>query len=221
MGEMGEIRGRERGASRRAPHQSDARGRDRAERPHTPVRIRNLSETGALIEGASLPGGRCPGPVRGDLQVAATIAWSGGGRCGVRFDRPTPVRMDWQAGATRMAAFATSGGSTHSRPRRAPPPPRRPLRRPRAPHPTGGATQPRHQARRRAGLCPAAARNDGRRADRRASSSSTTAARCRASTWRARSSPTSRHPDRRRPAGAVERIGMEDLRARLKRKPMA
>jgi hypothetical protein len=63
-----------------------------------PVRIRNLSETGAMIEGAGLPEAGMPLILmRGDLQVAATIAWASGGRRGVRFGGPTPVN-EWTGG---------------------------------------------------------------------------------------------------------------------------
>lgn len=63
-----------------------------------PVRIRNLSETGAMIDGAGLPEAGMPLILkRGDLQVAATIAWAAGGRRGVRFGGPTPVN-EWTGG---------------------------------------------------------------------------------------------------------------------------
>lgn len=63
-----------------------------------PVRIRNLSETGALIEGAGLPDAGMPLILkRGDLQVSAVVAWAAGGRRGVRFDGPTPVN-EWTGG---------------------------------------------------------------------------------------------------------------------------
>ena len=63
-----------------------------------PVRIRNLSETGALIEGAGLPeAGRPLLLKRGELQVPATVAWAAGGKRGVKFDGPTPVN-DWTGG---------------------------------------------------------------------------------------------------------------------------
>ncbi len=62
------------------------------------VRIRNLSETGAMIEGAGLPEAGMPLVLlRGDLQVAATVAWAAGGRRGVRFAGPTPVN-EWTGG---------------------------------------------------------------------------------------------------------------------------
>jgi hypothetical protein len=66
-----------------------------------PVRIRNLSETGAMVEGAGLPEAGMPLILmRGDLQVAATIAWAAGGRRGVRFSGPTPVN-EWTGGKPR------------------------------------------------------------------------------------------------------------------------
>jgi hypothetical protein len=66
-----------------------------------PVRIRNLSETGAMVEGAGLPEAGMPLVLtRGDLQVAATVAWAAGGRRGVRFSGPTPVN-EWTGGKPR------------------------------------------------------------------------------------------------------------------------
>lgn len=63
-----------------------------------PVRIRNLSETGAMVEGAGLPdAGMKLVLARGDLHVSAVVAWSAGGRRGVRFDGPTPVH-EWTGG---------------------------------------------------------------------------------------------------------------------------
>lgn len=63
-----------------------------------PVRIRNLSEHGALIEGAALP------PVgsslilrRLQLEMRATVIWSDNGRCGVRFEGMIAV-AGWRAG---------------------------------------------------------------------------------------------------------------------------
>lgn len=66
-----------------------------------PVRIRNLSETGAMVEGAGLPEAGMPMVLmRGDLQVAATVAWAAGGRRGVRFGGPVPVN-EWTGGRPR------------------------------------------------------------------------------------------------------------------------
>lgn len=65
------------------------------------VRIRNLSETGALVEGATLPEkGASVLLSRNALQVPATVAWSGGGRCGIHFDQLTPVN-EWTGGKPR------------------------------------------------------------------------------------------------------------------------
>ncbi|HEX8262380.1 MAG TPA: hypothetical protein VF547_05850, partial [Allosphingosinicella sp.] len=59
----------------------------------------NLSETGAMLEGAGLPdAGMKLILARGDLHVAATVAWAAGPRRGVRFDGPTPVH-EWTGGA--------------------------------------------------------------------------------------------------------------------------
>jgi hypothetical protein len=53
-----------------------------------PVRIRNVSECGALIEGVGLPmEGAQIQLKRSDIEVTATIAWASGNRRGVRFDR--------------------------------------------------------------------------------------------------------------------------------------
>jgi len=67
------------------------------------VRIRNLSETGALIEGSGLPGaGSSLILKRGDLQVSSTIAWAAGERRGLRFDSPTPVQ-EWAGGKIKVS----------------------------------------------------------------------------------------------------------------------
>lgn len=63
-----------------------------------PVRIRNLSETGAMVDGDGLPeAGAKLILMRGDLQVAATVAWAAGVRRGLRFAGPTPVG-EWTGG---------------------------------------------------------------------------------------------------------------------------
>ncbi|MEA3064400.1 MAG: hypothetical protein QOJ27_839 [Sphingomonadales bacterium] len=63
-----------------------------------PVRIRNLSETGALLEGAGLPdAGMKLVLARGDLHVSALVAWAAGGRRGVKFEGTTPVH-EWTGG---------------------------------------------------------------------------------------------------------------------------
>lgn len=62
------------------------------------VRIRNVSATGALIEGAGLPdvGGRLL-LRRGEMQIGAEIAWAGGNRRGIRFDGPVET-TGWTGG---------------------------------------------------------------------------------------------------------------------------
>jgi hypothetical protein len=99
MGEMGEIKA-EKGAEDRASPRTNLLLSATAEVAgrSLPVRIRNLSETGAMIEGAGLPeAGMTLTLMRGDLQVSATVAWAAGGRRGVRFDGPTPVE-EWTGG---------------------------------------------------------------------------------------------------------------------------
>ena len=102
MGEMGGIEQEGRVEDRVAPRTNlllaataEVGGRS------LPVRIRNLSETGAMVEGAGLPEAGMPLVLtRGDLQVAATVAWAAGGRRGVRFGGPTPVN-EWTGGKPR------------------------------------------------------------------------------------------------------------------------
>lgn len=102
MGEMGEIKPEGSAEDRVAPRTNlllaataEVGGRS------LPVRIRNLSDTGAMLEGAGLPEAGMPIVlVRGDLQVAATVAWAAGGRRGIRFAGPTPV-SEWTGGKPR------------------------------------------------------------------------------------------------------------------------
>ena len=99
MGEMGEIEPEGSASDRVAPRTNlllaataEVDGRS------LPVRIRNLSETGAMVEGAGLPEAGMPLILtRGDLQVAATVAWAAGARRGVRFGGPIPV-YEWTGG---------------------------------------------------------------------------------------------------------------------------
>lgn len=63
-----------------------------------PVRIRNLSESGALLDGAALPAtGAMLTLRRGEIEMGAMAMWSAGGRCGVRFDGAVAVE-EWVAG---------------------------------------------------------------------------------------------------------------------------
>lgn len=75
-----------------------------------PVRIRNLSETGAMLDGAALPAtGASLVLTRADIQVSANVVWCAGGRCGIRFDNVAASVDEWVAGK-RAAVFAGQRG---------------------------------------------------------------------------------------------------------------
>jgi len=60
-----------------------------------PVRVRNISRAGALVEGASLPSPETPIRLsRGSLSVGGEIMWSSDGKAGLRFAAPVVV-ADW------------------------------------------------------------------------------------------------------------------------------
>lgn len=60
-----------------------------------PVRVRNLSPTGAMVEGAVLPtSGRRVRLCRGSLEVFAEIIWCKDGAAGLRFESAVTV-ADW------------------------------------------------------------------------------------------------------------------------------
>ncbi len=71
-----------------------------------PVRIRNLSETGAMIDGPALP---TPGSTlmlnRLTVSIGATVVWTREGRCGLSLMGPIVV-ADWIAGASSASAKA-------------------------------------------------------------------------------------------------------------------
>jgi len=70
-----------------------------------PVRIRNLSETGAMLDGAALPdAGAGLTLLRADIQVAAMVVWREAGRCGIRFDNVAASVDEWVTGK-RAATF--------------------------------------------------------------------------------------------------------------------
>jgi hypothetical protein len=61
----------------------------------SPVRVRNMSTTGALIEGAALPAaGAAIILRRGALEAPAMTVWSEPGKAGLSFDGPVEV-SDW------------------------------------------------------------------------------------------------------------------------------
>jgi hypothetical protein len=71
-----------------------------------PVRIRNLSELGAMIDGPSLPGAGATLTLnRLALSIGATVVWNRGGRCGLTLGCPIVVD-DWIAGASSTAGRA-------------------------------------------------------------------------------------------------------------------
>lgn len=62
----------------------------------TPARVRNMSETGALVEAAVLPlVDSAVQLVRGALMTHARVIWSDGGRCGLKFSGAVDVQR-WQ-----------------------------------------------------------------------------------------------------------------------------
>lgn len=63
----------------------------------SPVKIRNISTTGALVEGTTIPaGGSLVQLVRGGLIVHGLVAWSCEGRCGLKFSGSVDVQQ-WRA----------------------------------------------------------------------------------------------------------------------------
>lgn len=63
----------------------------------SPVKIRNISSTGALVEGAVIPSiGTLVQLVRGGLIVHGLVAWSVDGRCGLKFSGCVDVQQ-WRA----------------------------------------------------------------------------------------------------------------------------
>lgn len=63
------------------------------------VRIRNLSESGAMLDGVALPNtGTKLVLRRAVIEMPATVVWQAGGRCGVQFDATTITVDEWVAG---------------------------------------------------------------------------------------------------------------------------
>ena len=62
------------------------------------IRLRDLSASGARIEGATLPAiGAAAHISRGTLHASGTIVWRDGKGCGLRFDAPLPLDA-WMPG---------------------------------------------------------------------------------------------------------------------------
>ena len=69
-----------------------------------PVRIRNLSESGAMLEGAVFPDvGEKLTLRRLDLEIGATVVWRAQSRCGVKFDGKASVQ-EWVSGTAAGSA---------------------------------------------------------------------------------------------------------------------
>ena len=65
-----------------------------------PVRVRNLSASGALVESANLPEtGNTAVLQRGSLRAECTLVWQSGGRGGLHFARPIDL-ADWIPGSS-------------------------------------------------------------------------------------------------------------------------
>jgi hypothetical protein len=74
-----------------------------------PVRIRNMSETGAMIDGAALPHvGSVLTLRRLEVDIGATVIWHANGRCGIRFDGLVSVD-EWVAGKPQAHRFGEVG----------------------------------------------------------------------------------------------------------------
>lgn len=72
------------------------------------VRIRNLSESGALLEGGAFPhAGEKLTLRRTDLEIGATVVWRTASRCGVKFDGRISVG-EWVSGTVGGAASTRS-----------------------------------------------------------------------------------------------------------------
>jgi len=72
----------------------------------TAVRIRNLSQTGALIEAPALPDvGERLRLVRQEVEIGGTVAWRSGNRCGIQFEGQIAID-DWVAGKCRSPQAA-------------------------------------------------------------------------------------------------------------------
>lgn len=66
-----------------------------APRYSAPVRVRNMSATGALVEAAAVPdAGTEIRLVRGSLAIPGEVAWSAAGRCGLHFSSLVSVH-EW------------------------------------------------------------------------------------------------------------------------------
>lgn len=75
----------------------------------TAVRIRNMSESGAMIDGAAFPPiGAMLTLRRLEMSIRATVIWHAAGRCGIRFEGRASV-PDWVAGVNRAESAGMPG----------------------------------------------------------------------------------------------------------------
>lgn len=84
------------------------------------VRIRNMSEGGAMIEGSVLPSTGCPLVLkRAEIEIGGMVVWSQAGRCGVRFDglayvdewiagKKLPEKANFSSGQRRVDAIQSA-----------------------------------------------------------------------------------------------------------------
>lgn len=69
------------------------------------VRIRNLSEGGAMLDGSVLPRAGTPLVLRrAEIEVPARVVWQNEGRCGVAFDHSAVTVDEWISG-NRVTSF--------------------------------------------------------------------------------------------------------------------
>jgi len=79
-----------------------------AETVSGPVKVRNMSPDGALIEGAALPRlGEHLSLGRGELAAAGRVVWRAGGRAGLRFDHHVDVAAWLPAGGRQQQVDQT------------------------------------------------------------------------------------------------------------------
>jgi hypothetical protein len=76
----------------------------RGDRFERTVRIRNMSSSGAMVEGTVLPAvGVQLTLVRNELEVGGEVVWATPGKCGIRFVEAVAV-ADWIAGTSALSA---------------------------------------------------------------------------------------------------------------------
>jgi hypothetical protein len=76
-----------------------------------PVRIRNLSEKGAMVDGQALPEPGAPLILqRLEVEMRGVVAWRAEGRCGIQFEGAASVD-EWVAGRRAPAAIFGQGQS--------------------------------------------------------------------------------------------------------------